>query len=72
VAAVLHADDQPMVFVRAGELTFARFDVTLGVRENQYVQIQSEELKPGLEVVSEGSHVLKSEWMLNHTASGGQ
>lgn len=72
VAAVLHADDQPMVFVRAGDLSFARFDVTLGVREADYIQIQSAELKPGLEVVSKGCHVLKSEWMLNHVASTGQ
>ena len=67
--ALLHADNQPMIFVRKGELTFERLNVKMGVREKQFIEIQSPELKPGLEVVVEGCHVLKSEWMLNHVAS---
>lgn len=69
VSAVLHADSQPMVFVKVGDLSFARLNVRLGVRDVNSVQIESEELKPGLEIVSQSSHVLKSEWIINHVAS---
>lgn len=69
VSAVLHADHQPMVFVRTGELTFERIDVKLGIREAQSIQIDSPELKPGIEIVTKGCHVLKSEWILNCVAS---
>jgi multidrug efflux pump subunit AcrA (membrane-fusion protein) len=68
-SAILHADNQPMIFTKIGELKFARIDVKLGVREVGIVQIESDLLKPGLEIVSQGSHVLKSEWILNHVAS---
>lgn len=68
-SAVLHADHQPMIFAKVGELEFARINVKLGIREPDAVQIESEFLKPGLEVVSQGSHILKSEWTLNHMAS---
>ena len=67
--AILHADNQPMVYVKTGELTFSRIDVKLGVRQSGFVQIDAMDLKPGLEIVSQGSHVLKSEWILNHVAS---
>lgn len=69
VSAVLHTDNQPMVFVRIGELSFARVDVKLGVREDQFIQIESDALKPEMEIVIQGSHVLKSEWMLDHVAA---
>lgn len=69
VTALLHADNQPMVFVKTGDLSFARLDVKLGVREKHLIQIESAQLKPGMEIVTQGCHVLKSEWMLNHVAS---
>lgn len=69
VAAILHADHQPMVFVRTSELSFGRVDVKLGIRESQSIQIESPELKPGIEIVTKGCHVLKSEWILNSVAS---
>jgi len=68
-SAVVHADHQPIIFAKVGELRLARIDVKLGVREHNAVQIESEELQPGMEVVSQGSHVLKSECILNRVAS---
>lgn len=67
--ALLHADSQPMIFIKKGDLTFERMNVKMGVREKRFVEIQAPDLKPGLEVVVEGCHVLKSEWILNHVAS---
>ena len=69
VSAVIHADDQPLVFVRAGDLSFARIDVKLSVRDGDYIEVLGSDLKPGMEVVARGGHVLKSEWVLNHLAS---
>ncbi len=68
VSAVLHAEEQPIVFVQTGDLSFRRLDVKLGLREGKFVQIESDYLKPGMAVVSHGNHVLKSEWVLNHVA----
>ena len=69
LSSVLYSDDQPMVFAKVSDLTFMRIDVTLGTRDAGFVQIESAALKPGLEIVNQGSHVLKSEWILNHVAS---
>jgi membrane fusion protein, heavy metal efflux system len=71
LTAVLHADNQPMVFYRTGELSFARLDVKLGVRDSNWIQIESADLVPGMEIVTQGCHVLKSESMLNRVASSG-
>ena len=71
-SAVLHSDNQAMVFAKVGDLTFMRVDVTLGTHDSGFLQIESPTLKPGLEIVSHGSHVLKSEWILNHVASATQ
>lgn len=70
-SSILHADSQPMIFVKTGPLTFSRMDVRLGVRDAKMIQIISDELRPELEVVTKGSHVLKSEYILNHVASSG-
>lgn len=70
-SSILHADSQPMIFVKTGPLTFSRMDVRLGVRDAKFTQIVSDELQPGLEIVTQGSHVLKSEYILNHVASSG-
>lgn len=71
ITAILHADSHPLVFVRKGDLSFARVDVKLGIRDKQLVQIESSALKPGMEIVTQGSHVLKSEWLLKHMAATG-
>ncbi|MEI8017072.1 MAG: efflux RND transporter periplasmic adaptor subunit [Schlesneria sp.] len=69
VSAVLHDDSQPMVFAKVSDRKFARIGVKLGAREGGCVQIDSPELKPGMEIVTHGSHALKSEWILTHVAS---
>lgn len=69
ISAVLHDNRQPLVFARTSGLTFERFDVELGIRDGAHVQIRGEALQPGMEVVSQGGHLLKSEWTLNHVAS---
>ena len=69
VSAIQHADREALIFVRTGELSFTRRNVMLGIREGEFVQIESDELRPEMEVVTQGCHVLKSEWILNHVAS---
>jgi multidrug efflux pump subunit AcrA (membrane-fusion protein) len=71
VSAVLYADKQPMVFTKSGDRSFTRIDVKLGVREDQFIQIESPELNTGMQIVTQGCHVLKSEWILTHVASAG-
>ena len=68
-SAIVHDDSQPMIFTKSDDLKFVGIQVSLGVREGNQVQIEAEGLKPGMEVVSQGCHVLKSEWILNHVAS---
>ena len=68
-AAILHADHQPMIFAKTGELRFSRCDVKLGIREGDWVQVESDALQSGLEIVAKGCHILKSEWVLNHVAA---
>jgi len=68
-SAVLHDGRQPMLFARSGNLSFERIDVELGIRHNGLVQIRSEKLKPGTQIVARGGHILKSDWTLNHVAS---
>ena len=68
-SAILHADSQPMIFIKSEDLKFVALPVKLGAQEGDQIQVESDALKPGMEVVSKGSHVLKSEWILNHVAS---
>lgn len=68
-SSVLHDDSQPMIFTRSDNLKFVRINVQVGVREQGFIQVESDLLKPGMQIVSQGSHVLKSEWILNHMAS---
>lgn len=68
-SAVLHDGRQPMLFVRSGDLSFERINVELGIRHSGLVQIRSEKLKPGTQIVARGGHILKSDWTLNHVAS---
>lgn len=69
VSAVLYDNDQPLVFVRTGELSFERVDVQVGIRDRREVQVYATTLQPEAEVVAHGGHILKSEWMLNHVAA---
>lgn len=69
LSAVLHDQDQPLVFVRTGDLSFERIDVTLGIRDRDQVQILADSLPSEAEIVAKGGHILKSEWMLNHVAA---
>jgi len=69
VSAVLHDDRQPLVFIRTGDLSFARVDIETGIRDGKLIEIRSNELQVGNEIVTKGGHVLKSEWTLNHVAS---
>lgn len=66
---VLHSDDQPLIFVKTGERSFARLDVKTGIRDANLIQIKSPELKPGMEIVTQGCHMLKSESILNSLGS---
>ncbi|WP_397571055.1 efflux RND transporter periplasmic adaptor subunit [Schlesneria sp. T3-172] len=68
-SAILHADAQPMIFAKTDALTFVAIEVKLGPQVGDLVQIESDELRPDLEVVCQGTHILKSEWILNHVAS---
>ena len=58
-----------MIFAKTGELRFSRCDVKLGIREGDWVQVESDALQSGLEIVAKGCHILKSEWVLNHVAA---
>lgn len=69
ISAILHADEQPMIFAKTDDLTFVAIEVKLGAKEGGLIEIESDELKPNLEIVYQGCHVLKSEWILNHVAS---
>lgn len=69
ISAVLHDDNQPMVFANVSDRKFARINVRLGAREGGSIQIESADLKPGMKIVTHGSHALKSEWILTHVAS---
>lgn len=69
VSAILHDDRQALVFVKTDDLSFERVNVSLGVRDGNYVELLPGALKPGAEIVVRGGHVLKSEWTLNHVAS---
>lgn len=69
ISAVLHDDKQPLVFVRTGDLSFARVDIETGIRDGKMVELRSGALHVGSEIVTKGGHVLKSEWTLNHVAS---
>ena len=69
ISSVLHDDNQPMLFAKVSDRKFARINVRLGAREGGSIQIESADLKPGMTIVTHGSHALKSEWILNHVAS---
>jgi RND family efflux transporter MFP subunit len=61
--AIMRHEDQPFVFVPAGERTFRRVDVQAGIEANDQVEIVSG-LAAGDEVVSRGAFFLKSELLL--------
>ena len=59
-AAVVRSEEQEVVFVPLGEGQYAARAVEIGRREGEWVEILSG-LEPGMEVVIEGSFILKSE-----------
>ena len=61
--AIMRHENQALVFVPAGERTFRRVDVTLGIESRGMVEITSG-LKAGDMVVDRGSFLLKSEMLL--------
>ncbi len=62
-SAIVRHEDQPFVFVPAGENTFRRTDVQIGLETRDTVEILSG-LKPGDKIVDRGVFVLKSELLL--------
>jgi RND family efflux transporter MFP subunit len=62
-AAVVRHENEPFVFVPAGERTFQRVDITLGLESGDQVEVTSG-LKEGQEVVDQGALFLKSELLL--------
>jgi cobalt-zinc-cadmium efflux system membrane fusion protein len=61
-AAVQWEGKKAMVFVRRSATEFVPKEVTLGVRQDGYTQVL-EGAQPGDEVVTTGSHVLRSEML---------
>ena len=68
-AAVQRIDDHPVLFTRTGAGTFQQHKVRLGVQTADFVEVQ-DGLRPGDEVVTTGSFVLKSERLQDELGSG--
>nr|WP_321985147.1 efflux RND transporter periplasmic adaptor subunit [uncultured Lichenicoccus sp.] len=68
-AAVQRIDDQPVLFTRSGSATFQQHKVRLGVQTPGFVEVQAG-IRPGDEVVTTGSFVLKSERLQDELGSG--
>lgn len=69
MTAIIQADHQTLVFIKIGERTYSRVDVTPGIREGNLVALVGSSLVPGQEVVIRGGHVLKSECLLRQGAA---
>jgi cobalt-zinc-cadmium efflux system membrane fusion protein len=67
--AIISSENGPLVFVRTGPLSFRQIPVTVGIDDGAYVEVLTGDLKPGQNVVTEGSHILKSEWSFTQLAS---
>lgn len=61
--AVMRHENQPFVFIPAGERTYRRVDVVTGLEANHQIEIKSG-LKPGDTIVDDGAFFLKSELLL--------
>jgi multidrug efflux pump subunit AcrA (membrane-fusion protein) len=57
------------VYVRSGDLEYRLVPVSVGVKQDDLVQVHSDQLQPGQEVVVRGGHILKSELVLKGEAS---
>ena len=68
-SAVVRAESTSQVYVRTGDLEFRLIPVSVGVKQDQLVQVHSDQLQPGQEVVVRGGHILKSELVLKGEAS---
>jgi cobalt-zinc-cadmium efflux system membrane fusion protein len=67
--AIIPSESGPLVFVQTGDRTFRRVPVTIGIEDGQFAELLSGDLKPGQRVVTQGNHVLKSEWLFARMAS---
>ncbi len=56
-----------LVFIQTSELRFQAVPVTRGIEADGYVEIRGQ-VSPGMQVVTKGSHVLKSHSLLNKLA----
>jgi multidrug efflux pump subunit AcrA (membrane-fusion protein) len=63
-SAVVLTESTSQVYVRTGELEYRPIPVSVGVKDDQLVQVHSDQLQPGQEVVVRGGHILKSELVL--------
>lgn len=62
-------DRQPIVFVKVDDVTYQKREVRPGVSDGGFTEIK-EGLRPGEEVVTRGSHVLKSELLKARISAG--
>jgi multidrug efflux pump subunit AcrA (membrane-fusion protein) len=62
--AIMRHENQPFVFVPAGERTFRRVDIELGLEAGDDVEVVSG-LNAGDQVVVKGAFYLKSELLLD-------
>lgn len=70
-SAVTQTENGPLIFVQTGERSFRRCEVKLGIHDGDFIQVLSGGIEPGQQVVTQGSHALKSELILNQLASAG-
>jgi cobalt-zinc-cadmium efflux system membrane fusion protein len=59
-AAVQQIDGQPVAFIKTGEMQFQKRLLKLGERSNGWIEV-ADGIRPGEQVVTEGSFILKSE-----------
>ena len=68
-SAVVRTETTSQVYVRTGELEYRPVPVSVGVKQDHLIQVHSDRLQPGQEVVVQGGHILKSELVLKGDSS---
>ena len=68
-SAVVRTESTSQVYVRSGDLEYRLVPVSVGVQQDDLVQVHSDQLQPGQEVVVRGGHILKSELVLKGEAA---
>ncbi|SFI56462.1 efflux RND transporter periplasmic adaptor subunit [Planctomicrobium piriforme] len=61
--------DEDLLFIKQNDFSFQAIPVELGVSDGEYVEVLGE-LEPGISVAHKGSHVLKSQMVLNRLSAG--